>query len=76
MYILESPQNLQVAFGSLVDTFADMMRKALLYVTTFLASTGLLSLNGSPAMGVQAQYLLGLGKCLIDACFILRVLNI
>lgn len=63
MYLLETPEHLQVAFSSLLDDFYDIMRKVLLLFTTFFASIGLFSANGQEDnTGVQAQYLLGLGK--------------
>lgn len=67
MYILENPHNWQVACRNLLDLLADMFRRALLCFTAFLASTGMISRKGTlNNLGVQAQYLLGLGKSLID----------
>ena len=67
MYILETPHTFQVAFRSLIDNICDMLRRALLCLTAFLASYGLFSFDESAThIGVQAQYLLGLGKLNVD----------
>ena len=66
MYILETPYNVEVACRNLFDLLADMFRRLLLCFTAFLATTGIISSEGALSnLGVQGQYLLGLGKSLI-----------
>ena len=63
MYILEAPDDVQAVVYGISDYLSDMIRRAFFCVTAFLAVTDVLPWNAQGVVaGVQAQYLLGLGK--------------
>lgn len=70
MYVLStlpcSPTELDRVFAWL----SDMLSRAVLCLTAFFASTGVLTQNGALSnTGVQAQYLLGLGTSSLAVVF-------
>ena len=63
MYILGSLPCTPTELDTLICWLRDMLHRALVCLTAFLASTGLFSHHGVLSnTGVEAQYLLGLGE--------------
>ena len=66
MYILEAPDDVQAVFYGFSDYLLDMLRRAFLCLTAFFAAADVFPWNTQAVVGgVQAQYLLGLGKCIM-----------
>ena len=64
MYILSSLPSTPTEVDVVYHWLCDMLHRALLCLTAFLASCGVLSRDGQflSSTAVQAQYLLGLGE--------------
>ena len=63
MYILSSLPCTPAELDRLLGWLYTMLHRAVLCLTAFLASTGLIAQHGAlSATGVGAQYLLGLGE--------------
>lgn len=61
MYLLSSLPCSPTELDTVLRWLSSMLHRALLSVTALFASTALFS--NDVALGVQAQYLLGLGEC-------------
>ncbi len=69
MYIHFPSEILQTGSSELLNIVLDMLNRVFICLTAFLASSGLFSGNGRvDNMGVQAQYLLGLGDYSCCGC--------